>query len=134
MRWPHFMAFGEDRGGASTSGAGIVPASAEKPHGENPRRGDKASLHDQLETCLAVIAPGDVAVCRRCRRRGGGARGRTLAAGPSGGRAGTAVSVRRHAQRLVRWVASGIARRGALPSGLRLLFRASALFVGRGSR
>ena len=36
---------------------GFVPASAEKRRGENPRRGDKASLHDQLETCLAVVAP-----------------------------------------------------------------------------
>jgi len=40
------MACAEDRGAASTSGAGIVPASAEKRRGENPRRGDKASLHD----------------------------------------------------------------------------------------
>ena len=51
------MACAEDRGAASTSGAGIVPASAEKRRGENPRRGDEAFLHDKLETCLAVIAP-----------------------------------------------------------------------------
>jgi hypothetical protein len=39
------MACAKDRGAASTGGAGIVPAAAEKRRGAN-RSGDKALLHD----------------------------------------------------------------------------------------